>query len=98
MVTALVIVKALIELALMFILGRAALGLLIGRRRTQNVFWQILDIAARPALWLTRAISLKWVPQRYLTVTTLAWLLLAWLAVLKLKIEACLSHGLGSCQ
>lgn len=98
MLTALVIVKALLELALMFILGRAALGLLIGSRRTRNVFWQMLDIAARPALWLTRAISPKIVPQRYISATSLAWLLAAWLVVLKMKIEACLSHGLGTCQ
>lgn len=98
MFTALVIVKALIELALMFILGRAALGLLIGRQRTGNVFWQILDIAAKPALWLTRAISPDIVAQRYIPVITLAWLLAAWLVVLKMKIETCLSHGLGTCQ
>jgi hypothetical protein len=99
---ALVIVKGLIELAVMFILGRAALGLLIGSHRTRNVFWQILDIAAKPALWMTRAISPRMVLARYIPVITLAWLLAAWLVVLKMKIEACLSSslisGLRSCQ
>ncbi len=98
----LVIVKGLIELAVMFILGRAVLGFLVGSNRVQNVFWQILDIAARPALALTRAVSPKVVLDRHIPLATLAWLLVAWFVVLKMKIEACLGYGLtqglNACQ
>ena len=94
----LVVVKSLIELAVMFIVARAVLGFLVGSNRIQNVFWQILDIAARPALAFTRAVSPKVVLDRHIP---LAWLLVAWFVVLKMKIETCLeyslAHGLNSC-
>ena len=48
MLTALVIVKLVAEIALMALLGRCVLGLLAGQKREQNLFYQILDIMARP--------------------------------------------------
>ncbi len=59
MLLAIVIAKSLIELSLMFIVGRFLLGLLAGSNRDNNVFWQLLDVASKPALWLTRKISPK---------------------------------------
>ena len=98
----LVVVKSLIDFAVMFIVGRAVLGFLVGSKRIQHVFWQILDIAARPALAFTRAVSPKVVLDRHIPLATLAWLLVAWFVVLKMKIETCLwyslAHGLNSCQ
>ncbi|MEY3061111.1 MAG: hypothetical protein RI994_363 [Pseudomonadota bacterium] len=57
MLLAVVIAKSLIELSLMFIVGRFLLGLLAGPNRDNNVFWQLLDVASKPALWITRKIS-----------------------------------------
>src|SRR3990167_10817510 len=54
MLLTVVILKSLIELSLMFIVGRFLLGLLAGAKRHTNVFWQMLDVAAKPCLWLTR--------------------------------------------
>ena len=50
MLLTVVILKSLIELSLMFIVGRFVLGLLAGAKRQTNVFWQLLDVAAKPAL------------------------------------------------
>lgn len=93
-----VIVKGVIELSLMFILGRFVLGLLIGSRRTGNIFWQVLDIAASPTLRLTRAVSPKVVLDRHIPLATTVWLLVVWVVVIKLKIDACLEAGMSTCK
>ena len=51
MFLAIVILKSLIELSLMFVVGRFILGLLAGAKRQTNVFWQLLDVASKPSLW-----------------------------------------------
>ena len=64
MFLAIVILKSLIELSLMFVVGRFILGLLAGAKRQTNVFWQLLDVASKPSLWLTRRVSpklIRWV-------------------------------------
>ncbi len=43
MLLTIVILKSLIELSLMFIVGRFVLGLMAGAKRQTNVFWQLLD-------------------------------------------------------
>ena len=70
MLLAVVIAKSLIELSLMFIAGRFFLGLLAGPNRDNNVFWQLLDVASKPTLWLTRKISPRPVSYTHLTLPT----------------------------
>ena len=95
---AIVIVKSVVELSLMFTLGRFVLGLLIGERRGRNVFWQMLDIAARPALRLARAVSPGFVLDQHIPLAAASWLLVAWVLVVKVKIDMCLQLGVGACQ
>ena len=94
----LVVLKSLAELALMFIAGRFILGLLAGKKKQTNVFWQLLDVAARPALWLTRALSPKAILDQHSPLATVSWLLLAWLLLTQAKIDMCLQLGPGACQ
>jgi hypothetical protein len=93
-----VILKGGVELSLMFIAGRAVLGLLAGAGRQGNVFWQILDIAARPALWLTRRVSPKLVLDRHIPLAATSWLLVAWVLLAALKVERCLALGPAVCR
>ncbi len=93
-----VIAKSAIELALMFTLGRVLLGALIGERRAGNVVWQVLDIAARPALRLARAVSPKFVQDRHIPLVAIVWLIVLWVVVLKLKIGMCLVAGTNICK
>ena len=51
MFLAIVILKSLIELSLMFVVGRFILGLLAGAKRQTNVFWQLLDVASKHVLF-----------------------------------------------
>ena len=98
MLLAVVIAKSLIELSLMFIIGRFLLGLLAGAKRDTNVFYQLLDVASKPALWLTRKISPKLILDQHIPLATCSWLLIAWVMVLQLKIELCLELGIATCQ
>jgi hypothetical protein len=98
MLLAVVIAKSLIELSLMFIIGRFLLGLLAGAKRDTNVFYQLLDVASKPALWLTRKISPRLILDQHIPLATSSWLLIAWVLVLQLKIELCLELGIATCQ
>jgi len=98
MLLAVVIAKSLIELSFMFIVGRFLLGLLAGANRDNNVFWQLLDVASKPALWLTRKISPKLILDRHIPLATSSWLLISWVFVVQYKIELCLDMGIATCQ
>ncbi|MBM3397312.1 MAG: hypothetical protein FJY28_01570 [Betaproteobacteria bacterium] len=98
MLLAVVIAKSLIELSLMFIAGRFLLGLLAGAKRDQNVFWQLLDVASKPALWITRKISPKLILDQHIPLATSSWLLIAWVLMVQLKIDMCLELGVTTCQ
>jgi hypothetical protein len=93
-----VILKSLVELSLMFIVGRFILGLLAGAKRQTNVFWQLLDVAAKPSLWVTRKLSPKLILDQHIPLAAASWLLVAWVLVVKLKIDLCMQLGAASCQ
>lgn len=98
MLLAVVIAKSLIELSLMFIVGRFLLGLLAGSNRDNNVFWQLLDVASKPALWITRKISPRLILDQHIPLATTSWLIIAWVVMVQLKIEICLEMGTAACQ
>ncbi len=98
MLLTVVIAKSLVELSLMFIVGRFVLGLLAGPKRDNNVFWQLLDVASKPALWLTRKVSPKLILDQHIPLAAGSWLLIAWVALVQLKIDMCLSMGANVCQ
>jgi hypothetical protein len=92
-----VILKSLIELSLMFIVARFILGLLAGAKRNANVFWQLLDVAAKPVLWVTRWFSPKLILDQHIPLAAASWLLVAWVLVVKFKIDLCLQLGANAC-
>ncbi len=93
-----VILKSLIELSLMFIVARFILGLLAGAKRQTNIFWQMLDIAARPALWLTRVASPKLILDQHIPLAAASWLLVAWVFAVKVKVDLCIQATGNLCQ
>ncbi|HMS26064.1 MAG: hypothetical protein IPF65_00415 [Polaromonas sp.] len=98
MLLAVVILKSLIELSLMFIVGRFILGLLAGAKKSTNIFWQLLDIAAKPALYITRKLSPKLILDQHIPLAAASWLVIAWVFVVKQKIELCVQAGASLCQ
>ena len=82
----------------MFIVGRFILGLLAGAKKSTNIFWQLLDIAAKPALYITRKLSPKFILDQHIPLATASWLIIAWVIVVKQKIELCVQAGASLCQ
>lgn len=93
-----IILKSLIELSLMFVVARFLLGLLAGAKRSTNVFWQLLDVASKPALWITRRVSPKLILDQHIPLATASWLLIAWVLIVKVKVDLCLQMGATACQ
>ena len=98
MLLAVVVLKSLVEITLMVIFGRFVLGRLIGVQRQSNIIWQLLDITAKPALRLTRALGPGFILDCYIPWLAASWLAAVWLIALKLKIGICLQIGLLACK
>jgi hypothetical protein len=89
----LVILKALAELAFMFLLGRGVLYVLAGRKREGNLFYQVLCIVTNPAIraarWLTPRLVLDaHIP--FVAVVLVAWI---WLAIVFWALPAMCASG-----
>ena len=95
---AVMILKSLAELALMFLAGRFVLGFLAGERRQSNLFWRLLDVAAKPALWLTRRISPGVILDRHIPLAAAGWISVAWVLLVIVKVNLCLQLGLAACR
>ena len=97
MMTLVILFKSLIELVLMFVLGRTVLGWLAGEKRFQNLFWRILDSAAHPVLALTQKCLWRTASPATVTALTLLWLAVVWSVLAFLKLRYCLTAGVGVC-
>ena len=98
MLTALVLVKLIVEIALMALIGRWVLGLLAGQKRESNLFYQILDMAARPFVWSARRISPRVVLDRHVPLVAFCLLAFTWLVVTLWRIQICVEIGVHLCR
>lgn len=98
MLTALILVKLILEIALMALFGRWVLGLLAGARKDKNLFWQILDIMCRPFIVVARLISPRQVIDRHVPLVAFLLLGFAWFGVTILKVQACVQIGVHLCR
>jgi hypothetical protein len=98
MLTALMIVKLVAEIALMALLGRWVLGLLAGQKREQNLFYQILDIMARPFVWSARCITPRMVLDRHVPLVAFCLVGFTWLIATLWRIQICVEIGVHLCH
>lgn len=87
-------VKALAELALLFLLGQGLLYILAGQKREGNFVYQLFRTLTNPVLRATRAITPKFIVDRhtpYVAVLLLFWI---WLATLFLMAQVCEGGGI----
>jgi hypothetical protein len=77
---ALSFLRALAEIAGMFLLAQGALYFLIGGRREQNFVYQLFRIITRPVISTTRWMTPKAIADKY--VAFIAFFLLFWLWIL----------------
>jgi hypothetical protein len=75
------IIKALVEVALLSIVGQGIVGLMAGAARNNNFVFVLFGIIASPATKTVRAIVPKHVVDRYIPHITFAILSLLWLGI-----------------
>src|SRR5262245_14637061 len=92
-----VILKALAELALMFLLGRGVLYILTGRKRQGNVFYQVFCIVTDPLLRAARWVTPRFIVDAHIpfvAVVLLAWI---WVALALWALPAMCASGKYDC-
>lgn len=90
---AVVIVKALAELAGMFLAARGLLYLLAGMRRMDNVFYQVVAIVTDPLIRATRWITPRVVLDRHVPLVTFGIVLWVWLTIVLWVLPEMCSSG-----
>lgn len=91
-------IKLVAEIALMALLGQGVLGLLAGRRRDENVVYQLLSQVSRPFVRLARAVTPRIVLDRHVPAVAFFWLVFVWLGATWVKITHCMNIGVHLCQ
>ena len=93
-----VILKALAELAGMFLLGRGLLWVLAGRKRMDNVFYQVLAIVTDPLIRATRFVAPRVVMDSHIPMVTFALVAWVWLAIVFWALPEMCSSGEYDCS
>jgi hypothetical protein len=76
-----VIAKALAELAGLFLAGRGLLYILAGRRRAENIFYQVFSILTNPLLKAARFVTPRIVLDKHVPMVAVVLVLWIWLAI-----------------
>jgi len=91
-------VKLITEIALLALLGQWVLGLLAGKRKDTNVFYQLLQHMGKPFVLAARLITPKFVLERHLPLVAILILAFVWVGVTLTKVTHCLKIGVALCQ
>lgn len=90
--------KLVLEIALLALAGRWAVGWLAGPRRERNLFYRLFEIVASPLLRAVGSVAPAALRERHLAVTTFVLLGLLWIALTAVKIGLCLRVGISACR
>jgi len=93
-----VMVKALAELAGMFLLGRGLLWVLAGRKRMDNIFYQVLSIVTDPLLRFTRWIAPRVVLDSHIPLLAFGLVMLVWVLIVFWALPEMCSSGYDCSQ
>jgi len=91
------ILRALVEVALLALVGQGAVGLLAGARRATNPVYVLFLVVTKPVIRFTRWFTPKVILDQHVPFVAFflvfwLWILLAWL-----KRELCVLNGLAAC-
>jgi hypothetical protein len=81
----LTVLRALVEVAVLSLLGQGIVGLLAGRRREENFIYRIFQVVTRPAIRAIRALLPTVIIDRHIPYVAFFLLLWLWLALAYLK-------------
>jgi hypothetical protein len=86
--------RAVVEVAGVFMLGQGLLFLLAGRRRHENLIYQLFTLLTRPVFRATRAITPKFVRDEHIPVAAFLLLLWLWIGLAIAKRYICVTRAL----
>ena len=92
------VVKLLAEIALLCLAGQWVLGLLAGKRREENLFYQLFQVLTRPVIRGARLLSPRVVLDQHLPLVAFLLLFFVWLAATLAKIDICVRIGVHLCK
>ena len=92
------IVKLLAEIALLCLAGQWVLGLLAGKRRDQNMFYQLFQVLTRPVIRGARLLSPRVVLDQHLPLVAFLLLFFVWVIATITKIDICVRIGVHLCK
>lgn len=96
MYEAVVVLKALVEVAAVGMLGQGVLYVLAGKRREQNIVYNLFKIITSPVMKATRLITPRIVLDRHIWLVCTLLLGMLWLALTVYKIKLVVAGGLGA--
>jgi hypothetical protein len=91
-------VKLLAEIALLSLAGQWVLGLLAGRRRQENLFYQLFQVITRPLIAGARLVSPRVVLDQHVPLVAFLLLCFIWIAATLTKIDLCIRIGVHLCK
>jgi hypothetical protein len=89
----LLILKALAELAFMFLLGRGILYILAGPRREGNIFYGVLRIVTDPVIRAARFVTPRMVVDAHIPFVAVLLVTWVWLAIVFWALPAMCASG-----
>lgn len=98
MLTLILALKAVTEIALLALLGQGLLGTLSGPQRFHNPFYRLLQAVGQPFVSLARRLSPRWVLDRHVPLVAFVLLAWAWVAMTLAKVSVCVQIGVEQCR
>lgn len=92
------VLKLLAEIALLALVGQWVLGLLAGRQRDTNLFYQLFKVMTRPVVTGVRFITPRVVIDRHVPLVAVLLLSFLWLVATVTKIDICVRIGVHLCK
>ena len=91
-------VKLIAEIALLAFAGQWVLGLIAGRHRDTNLFYQLLSILTRPFVRAARFLTPRVVIDAHVPLVAFLLLGIAWVTATLTVISICVEIGVQACR
>ncbi len=90
-----VVLKALVEVAAMSLLAQGAIAILSGSTREENFAYRLFRVVTAPVIKAARAVTPRFIADRYLGLVGFISLFWLWLALIVAKAWVCHAQGLA---
>ena len=90
-----IILKALVEVALVIMVGQGILFIFAGSTRHQNLIYRLFAAATQPIMKATRSLTPRFIVDQHLGLVAFFLLLVLWVVALALKVHYFVEQGGG---